>query len=226
MRKGERVLLFLPNCVEFVIGYYGVLKVGGVVVTSNPLLRQEELKYQLQDTQAKVVLTTETLLPLVKEAGLHLGLKAVVVADSKEASISLPNILSTSSPSSPCRNVEPDDPAMIVYTGGTTGPSKGVVLSHRNLVANAIQNATWFAWSPEDTILGVLSLYHSWGATTAMNSPIYSGSRVVLLRRFSPEGVLEAIDRERATVFYGAASMFGVLVNTPSINQTDTTFQA
>lgn len=89
------MLLFLPNCLEFVIGYYGVLKTGGIVVTSNPLLKEEELRYQLEDTQAKAVLTTEALSSLVEEASAPLGLKAVVVVDSREASISLPHILSS-----------------------------------------------------------------------------------------------------------------------------------
>ena len=95
------------------------------------------------------------------------------------------------------------------------------MLTHYNLVANAIQNAVWFGWSSRDIIIGLLPAYHSWGACTCVNSPIYAGARVVLIPRLDIEGLLMTIEREKATVLYGAASMFITLINNPLINKYD-----
>ena len=136
--------------------------------------------------------------------------------------ISLDRILEKYSPTPPNFTVKPkEDVAAIVYTGGTTGLSKGVLLTHYNLVANAIQNATWFGWTRKDIVIGLLPFYHSWGGCTCVSSPIYSGARVVILPRFDAEELLTTIEREAATVLYGAASMFTALVNSPAITKYD-----
>jgi len=114
-----------------------------------------------------------------------------------------------------------EDVAAIVYTGGTTGLSKGVLLTHYNLVSNAMQNAIWFRWNHNDIIIGLLPFYHSWGASTCLNSPIFSGSRGIVIKQFNPDELLITIERERATVMYGAASMFTSLINHPSVTRHD-----
>lgn len=222
IKTGDRVMLFLPNSLEFIIGYYGTLKAGGTVTTANPLYRQAELKHQLNDTEAKAIMTNGDLYPLVKEVQAEAQLKAVILTDAEENGLSLGQVLERYSPTPPKFAVKPkDDVAVIVYTGGTTGLSKGVLLTHYNLVANAMQNAIWFDWSPEDTIIGLLPFYHSWGACTCVNSAIYSGARVIILPRFDAEELLKTVERERATVIYGAASMFAALVSSPVIGKYD-----
>jgi len=88
-------------------------------------------------------------------------------------------------------------------------------------VANAIQNAVWFGWNSKDVIIGLLPFYHSWGACTCVNSPIYVGARVVIIPRFDAEELLMTIEKERATVLFGAPSMFIMLVNSPLISKYD-----
>ena len=222
IKTGDRVMLFLPNSLEFIIGYYGTLKAGGTVTTANPLYRQAELKHQLNDTEAKAIMTNGDLYPLVKEVQAETQLKAVILTDAEENGLSLGQILEKYSPTPPKFAVKPkDDVAVIVYTGGTTGLPKGVLLTHYNLVANAMQNAIWFGWNPGDTIIGLLPFYHSWGACTCVNSAIYSGARVIILPRFDAEELLKTVERERATVIYGAASMFAALVSSPVIGKYD-----
>jgi long-chain acyl-CoA synthetase len=222
IKTGDRVMLFLPNSLEFIIGYYGTLKAGGTVTTANPLYRQAELKHQLNDTEAKAIMTNGDLYPLVKEVQAETQLKAVILTDAEENGLSLGQILEKYSSHPPKFAVKPkDDVAVIVYTGGTTGLSKGVLLTHYNLVANAMQNAIWFEWNPGDTIIGLLPFYHSWGACTCVNSAIYSGARVIILPRFDAEELLKTVERERATVIYGAASMFAALVSSPVIGKYD-----
>ena len=222
IKTGDRMMLFLPNSLEFIIGYYGILKAGGTVTTANPLYRQAELKHQLNDAEAKAIMTNRELYPLVKEVQAETQLKAVILSDAEENGLSLGKILEKYSPNPPEFAVKPkDDVAVIVYTGGTTGLPKGVLLTHYNLVVNAMQNAAWFGWSPEDTIIGLLPFYHSWGACTGINSPIFSGARAIILPRFDAEELLATIQKETATVLYGATTMFAALVSNPLIGKYD-----
>jgi len=222
--KGDSVLVFLPNGLEFVIGYFGILKAGGIVSPANPLYKGEELRHQLNDSQATAIITDGNSYPLVKEIKDETRLKTIILTDLEgiEESASLREILTRYQPSPPTFDLKPkEDIAAIEYTGGTTGFPKGAILTHYNLVANAIQNATWLGWDSKDVIMGVLPFYHSWGACTCVNSPIYIGARVIALPRFDAEELFMTIERERATVLYGAASMFTTLVNSPLISKYD-----
>jgi len=224
IETGEKVLLLLTNSLDFVISYYGILKAGATVTTVNPLSRQAELSHQLSDTDATAIVTSTDYHPLVREVKAGTAVKEVVLTDTIEGKdvITLNKLVNNYPVNPPQFQANPkEDVAAIVYTGGTTGLAKGVLLTHFNLVANAIQNAAWFGWSNQDTIIGLLPFYHSWGACTGLNSPIYSGARVIIVPRFDAEELLTTIERERATVLYGAASMFTSLVNSPAITRRD-----
>lgn len=224
VKRGDSVVIFLPNSLEFVIGYYGVLKTGGAVSPANPLYKGEELKHQLNDCEAGVIITNGNLYHVVKAIREETKLKAVILTDSGQPreAISLGEILANHRPSSPTLDLNPrEDIAAIEYTSGTSGLPKGAMLTHYNLVANAIQNATWFGWNNKDIIMGALPFYHSWGACACVNSPIYSGARVIILPRFDAGKLLITVEREKATVLYGAASMFTMLLSSPLITKYD-----
>ncbi|MFC2065853.1 long-chain fatty acid--CoA ligase [Chloroflexota bacterium] len=223
-KKGDAAILLLPNCLEFVIGYYGILKAGGAVCPTNPLYRKEELLHQLNDSSATAIITDEEHYALIREIKDQSKLKISVLSDSEntEGTSSLAKILATTPASPPDHNLNSKEAiAAIEYTGGTTGFPKGVTLTHYNLVANAIQNAAWFNWNDKDIIIDVLPMYHSWGACTCVNSPIYSGARVIIINRFDTEELLKIISEEKATVLYGATSMFIMLANSPIIGNYD-----
>lgn len=222
--KGSNVLLLLPNNLEFVIAYYGILKAGGTVVPTNPLYKGNELKHHLSDSGSMAIITSEDCYPLVKEVESKTALKTIILADAEgiEGTVSLKKILTEYPARPPGFASKPkDDVAAIEYTGGTTGLPKGVMLTHYNLVANAIQNAVWFDWNNKDVIIGLLPFYHSWGSCTCLNSSIYAGARVIVLSRFDAEELMMTIERERATVLYGAASMFIMLASNPLITRYD-----
>lgn len=224
IKTRDRVALFLPNSLEFIIGYYGILKAGGIVTPANPLYKADDLKYQLNDSGAIAIITDANSYPRVKEIKDDTKLEAVILADSRgiKGTASLKEILSSHPPDLPKPDVKPkEDTAVVSYTGGTTGLPKGVMLTHYNLVANAIQNATWLGWNSKDVVIGLLPFCHSWGGCTCVSSPIYSGARVVILPRFDAEELLMTIEKEKATVLYGAASLFTTLVSNPAINKYD-----
>jgi long-chain acyl-CoA synthetase len=222
VESGDRVMLFLPNSLEFVIGYYGILKAGATITPANPLYRSEDLKHQLNDSGSVAIITDETSYPAVRDVRGETVLRAVVLTGSARVrgTVSLEEILGRCPSAVPRLDIRPrEDTAVIAYTGGTTGLPKGVLLTHYNLVANAVQNAAWLGWSREDVVVGLLPFYHSWGGCTCVNSPVYSGARVVILPRYSAEELLKTVEREKATVLYGAASLFAMLVSDPAIGK-------
>jgi long-chain acyl-CoA synthetase len=224
VESGDRVMLFLFNSLEFVIGYYGILKAGAAITPANPLYRSEDLKHQLHDSGSVAIITNEDAYPAVRDIKDEVGLRAVVLAGSRriKETVSLQEILSRCPSSLPRSDIKPrEDVAVIAYTGGTTGLPKGVLLTHYNLVANAVQNALWLGWSREDVIIGLLPFYHSWGGCTCVNSPVYSGARVVILPRYGAEELLLTIEKEKGTVLYGAASLFAMLVSDPALGKYD-----
>jgi len=224
VRGGDRVLLLLANSLDFVVSYYGILKAGATAVTLNPLSRQAELRHVLSDTGATCLITCSDHCPVVQQGRAGTSLRTIILTDGggAEGIVDLRCMLENDRSSPPRFSVRPEeDVAVVVYTGGTTGMPKGVMLTHRNLVANAMQNSAWFGWSRDDTIVAVLPFYHSWGGCTGLISPLFSGARVVIVTRFDASGVLATIERERATVMYGAASMFASLLDSPAITDYD-----
>lgn len=224
VRAGDKVLLLLANSLDFVVSYYGILKANGTVVSVNPLSRQTELRHALSDTGAATLVTCGDYYPTVQEAKSGTSLKTIILtnAGDDQGVVHLKRLLESCPAVPPGFPVRPqEDVAVVVYTGGTTGLPKGVMLTHRNLVANAMQNSVWFGWNHQDAVIGVLPFYHSWGGCTCLNSPIYSGARVIIMPRFDAEELLATIERERATVMYGAASMFASLLNSPAMTRYD-----
>jgi len=224
VKARDRVVLFLPNGIEYAIGYYGVLKAGAAVAPANPMYKKDELKHQLNDSGAVAIISDKEHYPVIVETRDETSLKAVVLTDSADmaGAVSLERILTEYPPSPPAIDLNPrEDIAAIEYTGGTTGFPKGAMLTHYNLVANAIQNAAWLEWSKNDVIIGLLPFYHSWGACTCVNSPIYTGARVVTMPRYDADELLATIEKERATLLHGAASLYTMLINSPSITKYD-----
>jgi len=240
--KGDRIAIYLPNIPQFVIAYYGALRVGAVVVACSPLYKEREIGYILKDSEAKVIVAWDRLYPLVQAVRSETKLIEVVTTSVRDY---LPPPLRLLSPlkgvkSYPCpggRDMKTllgetkgppkavqiesrKDLALLQYTGGTTGIPKGAMLTHYNLIANTEQVRAWGVLHPEDVHLSVLPLFHIFGMTVAMNSPIYMRSTMVVLPdpRDIP-GVIKAIEKYRPAIFCGVPTMYIALINTPGIEK-------
>lgn len=242
VRKGTAVSLHLPNCPQFVVAYYGVLRAGGVVVPHNPLYTEREITHQLQDSGAEVAVTLSLLYPRVAAAARAVGVRSVVFTGIHEFMPPLfrllypprarregqwvdvrpgpgvhtfSELLRPASP--PSVEVSPDEPAVYLYTGGTTGVPKAAVLTHRNLVSNLLQTVSWDPQlrPGEETTLAVLPFFHSYGMTAVMNFSLWLGATMVLVPRFDVGMVLRALRRHRPTVFHGVPTMYIALLNAP-----------
>ena len=119
--------------------------------------------------------------------------------------------------------VLPEDRAVFMYTGGSTGVSKGAVLQHRNVLANALQVKSWCTdlKEGEEIVLSVLPFFHSYGMTTALNLPLFSGCKAVLLPQFVLDDVLKTIDKEKPTLFPGVPTMYVAINNAPNLDKHD-----
>jgi long-chain acyl-CoA synthetase len=233
--KGSRVVLLLPNVPQMVIAYYGALKAGATIVLIPPMTEPEELVRQIKESDASLLVTLSIWSGLAKQIQKDANIPHVVITDGadylslpkymisrwRNRGMRLPNALrwkrwlSAQSNKSPVTEVSPDDLAVIQYTGGTTAQSKGVMLSHRNLVANALQTRHWLPEAEEgrERFLCVVPFFHSYGMTTALNVPVSVGAAMILKPQFQILDVLKTIKRYKPTIFPGVPSMYVAINN-------------
>jgi len=250
VKKGDRVAIFLPNIPQFVISYYGTLKAGAVVTAISPLYKEREVEHQLNDSEAETIIVLDLLYPIVEKVWGKTKLRNVVVASLKDYMPTFKAVLGSLLKKVPSRKVKRkanvyffkelmakyeakppkveinprEDLAALQYTGGTTGISKGAMLTHMNLVSNAVMCREWLQASEgEEVVLTVLPLFHIYGMTTSMNAPIFFAGTMVLLPRFDPVSVLQAIHKYRVTVFCGAPTMYAMLLAHPDLKKYDCT---
>lgn len=225
VQKGDRVVVIMPNCPEVVIAFAGIVKCGAVVVPLLPLLQAQEIRNIVQDCRPKVVLTTSALVPKVREAveGLSSPPKMFTLEESvspdslRERVAKAPGVL-------PDVHIDGDDDAALLYTAGTTGRPKGVMLTHQNLYANAeatAKTARVLQLKTGRVGLGVLPFSHAFGFTM-MNVAILLGDKIVLLPHFDPVKVLEAIEKHRVTHTAMVPTMIHALYHHPEADQYDT----
>lgn len=231
VKKGDRVAIMLPNCPQAVIGYYAVLTLGAIVVQTNPMYVERELEYQLKDSGAETILILDLLYPRVHAVQANTPLKNIITAaipalgtyngETAPEVLLFADLTQAAVIDLPPVEVSQEDVAILQYTGGTTGVSKGVMLTHRNLVANVTQLREFSVGfqDGQERILTVLPLFHVYAMTCAMNLAICFGATMILQPRYEPVQVLKAIERYRPTLFPGAPTMYVGLLNHPELQK-------
>jgi len=218
--RGDRVALFLPNIPPFVIVYLGIQKMGGIAVSFNPTLKTEEIKFILEDSGAKVIVTTETLRRNVPPKELpQLNLRLIAEGDAKGAYIALSEWMANASPKAQAVDMAHDEPAAILYTSGTTGFPKGVTLSHGNVVSNVRTCVDVFETQPEDRILLFLPVFHAFGQIGGLNSCFEASATLVLHSKFEIEPILKSIVNNGVTIFLGVPTIYTLLYDQASTEQ-------
>ena len=252
IQKGDSVAILLPNVIPCVVGYYAILKIGGIAVMNNPLYTDRELEHQFNDSGSKLLITLDLLgnrmidlrpktsikqiiytsigdyLPFPKNLLFPLvGKKKGLKADVKSA----PDVyrwkdtLERLDGRPPKVKLSFDDTAMYQYTGGTTGVSKGVMLTHSNLSKQVQHIRAWFPElnDGEEIMLGALPFFHVFGLSTTMNFSIYAGWGNILIPKPQPEQLMEAITKFKPTFAPLVPTMFIGLLNHPGIDQANLT---
>jgi acyl-CoA synthetase (AMP-forming)/AMP-acid ligase II len=242
LNKGDRVGLYLENCPQFVIAYYGTLKAGGVVVAVNPMFKEDELLYELKDSGTKIIIVLDHLYPLVREVQKKIQLFQVIVTSYRDflsENPSLPvhpsmqppkevfprtldflDLLEKYEPEPPRPEMNMhDDLALLQYTSGTTGLPKGAMITHYSLLFNTIGSTVWSRISEDDVHLSVLPFFHVTGMIHGMNRPIYSGTTNVMISRFDTETAIKAIHDFRCTAWVSITTMNVAVINFPDIHK-------
>ncbi len=252
IKKGDRVAIMLPNSPQAVISYYGILYAGAIVVQTNPLYTERELEYQMKNSGAKAIIGLDILYPRIMKAIGNTDLQHVIVTAIKDylpfpKNVIYPfiqkrdtgivvkvkhegnqhlfkEIMTRTSPKEIPVDFDFDkDLALLQYTGGTTGNPKGVMLTHKNLIANATACDAWLykMKKGEEKILGLLPLFHVYGMTTVLILGVMQGYEMILLPKFDAETTLKTIQKQRPTLFPGAPTIYIGLMNHPDIKKYD-----
>ncbi|WP_084171220.1 long-chain-fatty-acid--CoA ligase [Alicyclobacillus contaminans] len=218
VQQGDRVGILLPNCPQYVIAYYAITGIGAIVVQMNPLSPPPELEYLFQDSGATAVIALDKTLPGVRSVQSATSLTNVIAVrfGQSEASLAAGEqwfdewLASSSSEADPA-SFDPDETiAILQYTGGTTGRPKGAMLTHQNVVANAIQADSMIPHQVTESDMSVcaLPLFHVYAMTVAMNVSIYNAIPILLVPRFQPKELAELIQRHRPSFFPAVPTMY------------------
>jgi long-chain acyl-CoA synthetase len=252
IKKGDSVAILLPNVIPCVVAYYAILRIGGIVVFNNPLYSDRELEHQFTDSGAKCLITLDLLTERMVKLREKTGIKTIVytsigdylpfvkrllfplvakkkglAADVKPAPDlhAFKDIMARYTPDTSQADLTMDDVAMYQYTGGTTGVSKGVILTHRNISYQIQQIEAWF---PEfdkgsEIMLGALPFFHVFGMSVSMNLAIRLAWTNVLVPKPQAEPLLEAISKFKVTFAPLVPTMYIGILDHPDLAHTDLT---
>ncbi len=250
VRKGDRVALMLPNVPQMVIAYFGSLRLGAIAVPTNPLYHERELEVQLKDSGATTLVALDLFYPVISHVLARTEVRNLIICGIKDFLPFPLNLLYpvkariekqwvrvkkkppvydfmsliNNAPDTPVQaSVSPNDIALLQYTGGTTGIPKGVMLTHRNLVVNAVQCRTWIRAGKdgEEILLGVIPFFHVYGVTTALNLSILIAAQLILVPKFHTKELLTIIQKNRPTFFPGIQAMYVAIGNYPDVRKYD-----
>ena len=252
-KPGDRIALYMPNCPQFVIAYYGALRAGGIIVPSNPLYVPREIEHQIKDSGATFVVVLSLLYPRLKRVRAGLNLKKVIVTNIKEYFPGILKVLFTlAKENKPDRNGEthrvdisgdadtvwfqdflkrgsgrptpvqgdPNGTSLLMYTGGTTGVPKGAELTHRNLLANAMQVSLWNtdAVKGKSVMMTALPLTHSYALTVCLNNSVLNGfTQILVPNPRDLDDVLKNLAKYRVEYFPGVPTLYVAINNYPNV---------
>ncbi|MEE2031557.1 long-chain-fatty-acid--CoA ligase [Rhodococcus chondri] len=238
-RSGERVVIYAQNVPQFVIAQVGTWKAGGIAVSANPMYRERELEEILRDSGATVLVALQSLYTDVaaKVVGAT-DVRTVITTSELEFQSANSGALAgaerTECPGTidmgemltafrgrtvPPAEIGPDTVAFLTYTSGTTGPPKGAMTTHRNVVFNAHTYRDWIGIGADDVILGVAPLFHITGLIGHIALSLLTGAPLVLMYRMDPVDTVETIEKQRATFTVGSITVFIALMNAENANR-------
>ena len=251
VRKGDRVAIMLPNCPQFPVVFFGLLRLGAIAVNTNPLYVAREMKEQFNDSGAETVVLLSSFFPRLREIREQTKIKRVIVVDIAETLgfpwkwivhmvqkkhgeyvkirpqsdiFVLPRLLRKHPPSPPLVEIGKDDVALLQYTGGTTGTPKGAMLTHGNLVVNTLQLAAWFAKAErgKEVVMAAVPFFHVYGMTVCMIFGVYIGAEIAMIPRPRPvDVVMRVIQKTRASIFPGVPTLYTAINNHPDVKKFD-----
>jgi long-chain acyl-CoA synthetase len=218
LARGDRVALYLQNVAEFVVAVLAAWKLGAIAVPINPMLKQREVRTLLEDCEPVALVTLESLwAEVASEAVAGTSVRIVVTTPQMHE---LARAHAGQAPPDP--GLGPDDVALLTYTSGTTGPPKGAMNTHGNVVFSSQTYRDWVGVGGDDVILGVAPLFHITGLIAHIGLTLLTGATLVLSYRFDPALALQLVERHRVTFTTGAITVFIALMDAPEARRRDT----
>ncbi|MCM3078241.1 long-chain-fatty-acid--CoA ligase [Brevibacillus invocatus] len=223
IRKGERVAIAFPNSAEYILTYYAVHRLGGIVVQVNPMYQTHELDYLLKDSEASWFVGNREQAQKLEKIDLKQDLGIIWADPGDESENSLYGMIKEKRLQLPPLEIQPqEDLAVLQYTGGTTGRAKGVMLTHANLVGTVYQGFTFGGGvrKVEERILGMPPLYHVYGMSR-MNGTMFNAQAYICLPRYDVNTILQLIRKHRPTGFPAVPTVYISLLNHPDLKPGD-----
>ncbi len=251
VRKGDRVAIMLPNCPQFLVAFFGTLRLGAIVVNTNPMYVSREMREQFEDSGCETVILLDQFFPRLREIQAATRIRRVIVVDVAGSLAWLyrtlvhlvqrrhgdfvrvrpqsdiyyfKRLLAKYPPLPPGASLRPSDTALLQYTGGTTGTPKAAMLTHHNLVANAVQVRGVFAQTRdgEDVVMAAIPFFHVYGMTTCMVFAIHIAAEIVMVPRPRPvDVVMSAIAKSHVSIFPGVPTLYTAINNHPKVKDYD-----
>ncbi|MEA3493811.1 MAG: AMP-dependent synthetase/ligase [Candidatus Margulisiibacteriota bacterium] len=198
----DRVALISENCPEWAISYIAIVSLGAIVVPLDAMLSKEEILPLLNDSGAKTIIYSEKFTGYFAGGNVPIGQVKMEDFDNVQGSSQLPDV-----------DVKPEDTAAIVYTSGTTGIPKGVVLTHKNIMSNVCSVSSLFDLGPKDNFLSVLPLHHTFETTAGFLGPFYNGCRITYAESLKSNNILKNMQETGVTVMNGVPLLFQLFYN-------------
>jgi 4-coumarate--CoA ligase len=217
-RPGHVLAIMAPNMPEYAVAFHAAALAGGTVTTINPTYTVREIHQQLEDSRPTILVTVPMLVESARAAAEGTGVGTIaVLGDGAGSAISLRDLMAD--PLSGQVPVDPEDVVVLPYSSGTTGLSKGVMLTHRNLVANIVQTVSSLQMRGEDTVIAVLPFFHIYGMQVLMNCALRVGATIVTMPRFDLEQFLRLHEEFRVTRSFVAPPMVVALAKDPAVER-------
>lgn len=222
IKPSDMVSIMLPNSIEFLISYLGVIKSGATMVPLNISFKVPAVEYILNNSEASVIITSEKFLPLIKDCNLDF-LENIILVDGDQADdyILLSDLKAQKETLPELKNIDSEFSAACLYTSGTTGQPKGAMLSHHNLIFDTQKTIEHLKVDDSDRYICVLPMFHAFAETVCMLMPLFLGAEIVIVDRFLPEKVLKTIQEKNVTFFAGVPTMYSALLNVKNKDQFD-----
>ncbi|ARF16450.1 AMP-binding protein [Sporosarcina ureae] len=244
-KKGDRIALYMQNCPQYIIGHYAIQRIGGIVVPLNPMFREAELIYLIQEADIKGIIAGQEIYSRIEKIAEEVpGLRCKITTNYTdyllpEPTLPFPQEYHTPKDSfhdtydfiSVIQNTEPlkeypainlwEDTALLVFTSGTTGRPKGAMLTHGNALYKTAAAVAGNEMNQQEVLLSVAPLSHIAGMLMGVNIPVYNANETVLMTRFDPQATVLAIEKYRVTTWYSIAIMNGAILQIPGIENRD-----
>jgi long-chain acyl-CoA synthetase len=246
LRKSDRITISMPTSPQGIICFYAALKLGAVASMIHPLSPAKEIEFYLSVSKSKMALTLDAFYPAIAEAMSKAGLETLILTKltdylrfplnvgfylTKGRKIrKVPpdprvrwfrELMAGSFPEAPAVPVQTNEPAVIMYSGGTTGKPKGIMLSHRNLIAEGMQAAVWGGLGKGDSMLAILPIFHGFGLGVCINAVLMGGGKTILVPQFSPEIAAKLIRSKRPSHIVGVPTLYEALTTNEVLLATD-----